>query len=586
MDIFSIFTLCGGLGFFLFGMMVMSNGLEKLAGDKLDKFIKNATSNPIKSLALGAGITVAIQSSSALTVMLVGFVNSGIMELSQTIGMIMGSNIGTTLTSWILSLSGIESSNFFIRLLKPESFCPILSLLGVILVMSGKNNTSKRKNIGMFFVGFAILMFGMILMSSSMSPLAKNDEFAKILTYFTNPVLGLLAGMIITAIIQSSAASVGILQALAISGGVNWAIAVPIIIGQNIGTCITSMISAIGVNTAAKRVAVIHVSFNILGALIFLPLYEIGHFFINTIPFNQTISPFGIAVVHSVFNIGTTILLIPFAKVLEKIAYFVIKGDKDDEKVILDDRLLVVPSVAIEQSFRVTVEMGKLSKDILTMSVKMFKQYNPKFIEIINKKEKLIDKYQDELESFLQKLSAKDLTEAESNKISQLFLTISDIEKIADYSIDILHIAQKTDSKNWTFMEDSISELKNVVNAVKDIYDYTMNSFINFDYNKALKIESFENIIDEMINNAKKNHIRRIKNQKIHIRRSFYFVDILTNLERISDHCSNIASNIIHSQSNTIPKHELKNQLKLKTNSSEVNSFREKYYIKSIKPEL
>ena len=252
----------------------------------------------------------------------------------------------------------------------------------------------------------------------------------------------------------------------------------------------------------------------------------------------------------------------------------------------MDDRLLVVPSVAIEQSFRVTVEMGKLSKDILTMSVKMFKQYNPKFIEIINKKEKLIDKYQDELESFLQKLSAKDLTEAESNKISQLFLTISDIEKIADYSIDILHIAQKTDSKNWTFMEDSISELKNVVNAVKDIYDYTMNSFINFDYNKALKIESFENIIDEMINNAKKNHIRRIKNQKIHIRRSFYFVDILTNLERISDHCSNIASNIIHSQSNTIPKHELKNQLKLKTNSSEVNSFREKYYIKSIKPEL
>ena len=579
MDIFSIFTLCGGLGFFLFGMIVMSGGLEKLAGDKLDKFIKNATSNPIKSLALGAGITVAIQSSSALTVMLVGFVNSGIMELSQTVGMIMGSNVGTTLTSWILSLSGIESSNFFLRLLKPESFCPILSLLGVILIMSGKNNTSKRKNVGMFFVGFAILMFGMILMSSSMSPLAKNDEFAKILTYFTNPVLGLLAGMIITAIIQSSAASVGILQALAISGSVSWAIAIPIIIGQNIGTCITSMLSAIGVNTAAKRVAVIHVSFNILGALIFLPLYEIGHFFIKSIPFNQTISPFGIAVVHSVFNIGTTILLLPFAKLLEKIAYFVIKEDKDNKKVILDDRLLVVPSVAIEQSFQVTVEMGKLSKDILTMSVKMFKQYNPKFIEIIDKKEKLIDKYQDELESFLQKLSAKDLTEAESNRISQLFLTISDIEKIADYSVDILHIAQKTDSKNWTFMEDSIYELKNVVNAVKEIYEYTMNSFINCDYNKALKIESFENIIDEMIDNAKKNHIRRIKNQKIHIRRSFYFVDILTNLERISDHCSNIASNIIHSQGNTIPKHELKNKLKQKNDSAEINSFREKYNI-------
>lgn len=580
MDIFSIFTLCGGLGFFLFGMIVMSSGLEKLAGDKLDKFIKNATSNPIKSLALGAGITIAIQSSSALTVMLVGFVNSGIMELSQTVGMIMGSNVGTTLTSWILSLSGIESSNFFLRLLKPESFCPILSLLGVILIMSGKNNTSKRKNVGMFFVGFAILMFGMILMSSSMSPLAQNSEFAKFLTYFKNPVLGLLTGMIITAIIQSSAASVGILQALAISGGVSWAVAVPIIIGQNIGTCITSVLSAIGVNTAAKRVAVIHVSFNILGALIFLPLYEISHLFINLIPFNQTISSFGIAVVHSVFNIGTTILLLPFAKLLEKIAYSVIKEDENEKKVILDDRLLVVPSVAIEQSFQVTVEMGKLSKDILTMSVKMLKQYNPKFIEIIDKKEKLIDKYQDELESFLQKVSAKDLTETESNKVSQLFLTISDIEKIADYSVDILHIAQKTDSKNWTFLEDSISELKNVVNAVKEIYDCTMNSFINFDYNEAFKIEPFENIIDEMIDSAKKNHIRRIKNQKIHIRRSFYFVDILTNLERISDHCSNIASNIIHSQDNTMPKHELKNRLKQKSDSTEIKLFKEKYYIK------
>jgi len=364
------------------------------------------------------------------------------------------------------------------------------------------------------------------------------------------------------------------------SGGVNWAIAVPIIIGQNIGTCITSMLSAIGVNTAAKRVAVMHVSFNILGALIFLPLYEIGHLFISFIPFNQTISPFGIAVFHSIFNVGTTLLLLPFSKVLEKIAYFVIKKDKDDKKVILDDRLLVVPSVAIEQSFQVAVEMGKLSKDILTMSVKMFKQYNPKFIEIIDKKEKLIDKYQDELESFLQKLSAKDLTESESNKISQLFLTISDIEKIADYSVDILRIAQKTDSKNWTFMEDSISELKNVVNAVKDIYDYTMNCFINFDNNKALKIESFENIIDEMIVNAKKNHIKRIKHQKIHIRRSFYFVDILTNLERISDHCSNIASNIIHSQGSPIAKHELKNKLKQKTDSEEINLFRQKYYIK------
>ena len=333
MDIFSIFTLCGGLAFFLYGMMVMSAGLEKIAGGKMEKMLEKMTSNPIKSLILGAGITIAVQSSSAVTVMLVGFVNSGIMKLSQAIGIIMGSNVGTTITSWILSMAGIQSDNFFIRLLKPDSFTPILALIGVIMVMTSQNNMSKRKNIGTFFLGFAILMFGMGLMSSSMSPLADDPRFAQVLTAFTNPVFGLLVGLVVTAIIQSSAASVGMLQALSMTGGVSYAMAVPIIVGQNIGTCITAVISSIGVNTNARRVAVVHVAFNILGALIFIPIYHFGHYFINY-PFNNSINPFGIAIIHSIFNIATTMILFPFAKTLEKMAYYIVKDNKDEDDVI------------------------------------------------------------------------------------------------------------------------------------------------------------------------------------------------------------------------------------------------------------
>ncbi len=329
MDIFSIFTLCGGLAFFLYGMIVMSAGLEKIAGGKMEKMLEKMTSNPIKSLLLGAGITMAVQSSSAVTVMLVGFVNSGIMKLSQAIGIIMGSNIGTTITSWILSLAGIQSDNFFIRMLKPESFTPILALIGVIMMMTSPNNTSRRKNVGTFFVGFAVLMFGMSLMSSAMSPLADDPNFAHVLTMFTNPVFGLLVGTVVTAVIQSSAASVGMLQALSMTGSISYAMAVPIIIGQNIGTCITAVLSSIGVNTNAKRVAIVHVAFNILGALIFLPLYELGHYLINY-PFGESINPFGIAVVHSIFNVATTLILFPFAKLLEKLALLVVKDDKNE----------------------------------------------------------------------------------------------------------------------------------------------------------------------------------------------------------------------------------------------------------------
>lgn len=561
MDIFSLFTLCGGLAFFLYGMIVMSAGLEKIAGGRMEKLLEKMTSNPIKSFALGAGITIAIQSSSAVTVMLVGFVNSGIMKLSQSIGIIMGSNVGTTITSWILSLSGIQSTNFFLRLLKPASFCPVLALLGVIMIMTSKNNLSKRKNIGTFLVGFAVLMFGMELMSSSMAPLAKSPEFSHILTLFTNPLLGLLVGMVVTAIIQSSAASVGMLQALSMTGSISYAVAVPIIIGQNIGTCITAVLSSIGVNTNAKRVSVVHVVFNVLGAIIFLPLYYFGHYFINY-PFSEATNPFGIAVAHSIFNVATTIILFPFAKQLEKIALFVVKDKEDEKEVILDERLLLTPSIAIAQCYKTTGTMAKITRDTLVMSVRMLKQYNPKVAEIINKNEILIDKYQDTLEAFLQKLSGKELSDEDSNKISQLILSISDFEKIADHAIHILNLANKMHRKDWVLSPETVSELKRVVNAVKEVFDVTVKSFVEHDLELAYHVEPLEQVVDDISYVAKKNHIKRVKKEKSHIKRGFVYAEILNDLERISDHCSNIAANSIQSINSSIPKHILKSKLK------------------------
>lgn len=569
MDIFSLFTLCGGLAFFLYGMIVMSAGLEKIAGGRMEKLLEKMTSNPIKSFALGAGITIAIQSSSAVTVMLVGFVNSGIMKLSQSIGIIMGSNVGTTITSWILSLAGIQSTNFFLRLLKPASFCPVLALLGVIMIMTSKNNLSKRKNIGTFLVGFAVLMFGMELMSSSMAPLAKSPEFSHILTLFTNPLLGLLVGMVVTAIIQSSAASVGMLQALSMTGSISYAVAVPIIIGQNIGTCITAVLSSIGVNTNAKRVSVVHVVFNVLGAIIFLPLYYFGHYLINY-PFSEVANPFGIAVAHSIFNVATTIILFPFAKQLEKIALFVVKDKEDETEVILDERLLLTPSIAIAQCYKTTGTMAKITRDTLVMSVRMLKQYNPKVAEIINKNEILIDKYQDTLESFLQKLSGKELSEEDSNKISQLILSISDFEKIADHAIHILNLANKMHRKDWVLSPETVSELKRVVNAVKEVFDVTVKSFVEHDLELAYHVEPLEQIVDDISYIAKKNHIKRVKKEKSHIKRGFVYAEILNDLERISDHCSNIAANSIQSINSSIPKHILKSKLK-EVNGDEFN---------------
>ncbi len=579
MDIFSIFTLMGGLAFFLYGMIIMSSGLEKIAGGKMEKLLEQLTSNPFKGLLVGAGMTIAIQSSSAVTVMLVGFVNSGIMKLSQTVAIIIGSNVGTTVTSWILSLSGIQSTNFFLRMLKPESFSPLLALAGVIMLMTSRSNFSRRKPIGTFLIGFSILMFGMGLMSSSMAPLANDPNFSHILTLFKNPFLGLMVGLIITMIIQSSAASVGMLQALSLTGSISYMVAAPIIAGQHIGTCITAVLSSIGVNTNAKRVAAVHVAFNVIGAIIFLVIFEIWlHTF--EYPLKQMANPFGIAVVHTIFSILAAFCLFPFRKLLEKISYIVVKDTKEEKEVILDERLLLTPSIAIAQCYKTTADMAKLTRESLVMSVRQLKQYNPKISEIIEKNETRIDKYQDVLESFLQKLSGKDLNEEDSNKISQLILSISDFEKIADHSTHIMQIADQMHRKEWELAPETVEELKKVVNAVKEVYDITVRAFVYNDLRTAYEVEPFEQIVDDIAYVAKKNHIKRVKREKVHIRRNFAYAEVLNDLERISDHCSNISTNMIQSMNASIPKHELKKSLKeedVSGISQQLEKFKDQY---------
>jgi len=579
MDIFSIFTLLGGLAFFLYGMIIMSSGLEKIAGGKMEKLLEKLTSNPFKGLLVGAGMTIAIQSSSAVTVMLVGFVNSGIMKLSQTVAIIIGSNVGTTVTSWILSLSGIQSTNFFLRMLKPESFSPLLALAGVIMLMTSRSNFSRRKPVGTFLIGFSILMFGMGLMSSSMAPLANDPNFSHILTLFKNPFLGLLVGLVITMIIQSSAASVGMLQALSLTGSISYMVAAPIIAGQHIGTCITAVLSSIGVNTNAKRVAAVHVAFNVIGAIIFLALFEIWlHTF--EYPLKQMANPFGIAVVHTIFSILAAFCLFPFRKALEKISYLVVKDSEEEKEVILDERLLRTPSIAIAQCYKTTADMAKLTRESLVMSVRQLKQYNPKISEIIEKNEARIDKYQDVLESFLQKLSGKDLTEEDSNKISQLILSISDFEKIADHSTHIMQIANQMHRKEWVLAQDTVEELKKVVNAVKEVYDITVRAFVYNDLRTAYEVEPFEQVVDDIAYVAKKNHIKRVKKEKVHIRRNFAYAEVLNDLERISDHCSNISTNMIQSMNVSTPRHQLKKILKTEDVSGisqQLEKFKDQY---------
>ena len=581
MDIFSIFTLAGGLAFFLYGMNVMSCGLEKVAGGRLEKMLKSLTSNPLKSLALGAGITIAIQSSSALTVMLVGLVNSGIMELGQTIGIIMGSNVGTTLTAWILSLSGIESSNFFLKLIKPESFSPIVALVGILMIMGAKKD--KNKNVGNILIGFSILMFGMQLMSDSMKPLADMPEFAGILTAFTNPLLGVLVGAVVTGIIQSSAASVGILQALSLTGGITYGMALPIIMGQNIGTCVTALISSIGVSTNAKRVSAVHVSFNVIGTIVFLSIFYLLNFIFRFGFIQDSINPVGIAFCHTVFNIATTILLLPFIKQIEKLAVWSVKvkSEEDEETVFLDERLLLSPSFAIAECKKMTDKMAIMAKKNFFRSVKMVNKFSEKRMEKILRKEPKIDMYEDKLGTFLVKLSNKNVIEQDGHEISKLLHCISDFERIGDHAVNILKVAKEMYEKQIEFSDDAKSALAEITKALSEIMDITCEAFIDNDINKAKRVEPLEQVIDILIGTAKDQHVARLQKGQCTIELGFMLTEVLNNIERVSDHCSNVAACLIQIDKSEFNRHKYLNKLKT-SNESEFKADFEEYKTKYI----
>ena len=558
MNIFSIFTLIGGLAFFLYGISIMSSGLEKIAGGKLEKLLKKMTSSPLKGLLLGAGITAVIQSSSATTVMLIGLVNSGLMDLSQTISVIIGTNIGTTITAWILSLSGIDAgTSMVLKLLKPESFTPILAFIGVCMIMAAKS--TKNKSIGSVLVGFAILMFGMGLMSSSMAPLSQNDDFRNLMVAFSNPILGFAVGMILTIIIQSSSASVGILQALSMVGGVSWGAAIPIILGQNLGTCISAVLASIGVSTNAKRVAVVHVLFNSIGALILLPLFYISYAIFKFAFVNMDINPAGIAVVHSVYNILTAILLFNFIKFLERTAIKLVPDSKEDvskKKVFLDERLLNTPTLAISESFIKTIEMAELVQENYIAATKMLKDFDKKKAEEIKENESTIDAFEDYLNSYLLKLSGRDLTEADNNKISQVMLAIGDIERIGDHATHILKYAEKLNETNVKFSDEAVEEIKTVVGAVTEIYDMALECYKTDNLDLAQKIEPLEAVIKKGVKRAKNNHIYRLQHGQCSAERSFIFSDLLNDLRRVAAHCGNIATGVIQLYDITLNKHE------------------------------
>ncbi len=557
MDIFSIFTLLGGLAFFLYGINLMSSGLEKVAGGRLEQLLKKMTSNPIKSFCLGAVITAIIQSSSAVTVMLIGLVNSGIMTLSRTVSVIIGANLGTTITAWMLSLTAIqESAGFIFKLLKPESFSPILALVGVILIMA--STTNKRKNVGTILIGFAILMFGMELMSGAMAPLADVPGFRNAMLAFTNPLFGFAIGMIITMIIQSSSASIGILQALTLATCVSWEIAIPIILGQNLGTCISAILASIGVNTNAKRVAGIHVIYNIISVGVCFPAFIIINTLIDIPLMHTNINPFGIAAFHTIYNIFTAFMLLPFAKVIEKLAIKFIPENKNEQKrqVLLDERLLLAPTFAVSEAYRQTIKMAELVEFNFLNSTKMLKSYHQKKADQIRDNEIKIDTYEDKLDSFLLKLSGKELSEEDNNKISQLLLAIGDYERIGDHASYILKIAETLKENDAKLSTEAIEELKVIVNAVLEVFHMALEAYKTDNIKLAQEVEPLEAVIKKIVRKVKNHHIQRLKDGLCTAENSFMYSDLLNDLRRIAAHCANIATSVIQLYDSSLDKHE------------------------------
>ena len=567
MNFFAVLTLIGGLVMFLYGMNVMGSGLEKLAGGKLEKLFDKLTSNPFKGFLLGFVVTAIIQSSSATTVMLVGFVNSGIMKLKQTIGIIMGANIGTAVTAWILSLTGIEGGNFWLEMLKPSSFTPILALIGIIFFMFMK--TEKHKNIGVILLGFTILMYGMDAMSGAVEPLKDMPEFANILLMFDNPLLGILAGAVLTAIIQSSSASVGILQALSSTGAVRFSTALPIILGQNIGTCITAAISAIGTNKNAKRVAIIHLSFNIIGTIIFVAIYYPINAFVHFAFANSVVNALDIAIIHTLFKVLTTIILFPFINGLEKLSYIIVRDKKDKEEeekkgtfALLDDRFLATPTVALAQCRTLLVKMSEMARDNINLAISTIYKFDSEAAKQVEKNEDMVDKFEDKIGTYLVKLSSRDLSVKDSQSIAMQLHVIGDFERISDHSKNIINLSSEMNDKKIEFSKKAKAEIKVICRAVSDILDMAVEAFATQDKNVVGKIEALEEAIDKLCLKLKNRHIKRLQKGTCTIELGFIFTDLLTNLERVSDHCSNIAFSIKQEEDESFESHKYVRKLK------------------------
>lgn len=564
MSIFDVLTMLGGLAFFLYGMSAMEGGLSKLSGGRLEHLLEKLTTNKLKAVALGALVTALIQSSSATTVMVVGLVNSGIMRLSQAVGVIMGANIGTTITSWILSLSGIESNSFWIQMLKPTSFSPILAVIGVIFLMFSKKD--RKKDLGTIFVGFAVLMFGMSTMSGAVAGLADVPEFTRILTMFSNPILGMLAGALLTAVIQSSSASVGILQTLCMTGSVTMGSAIPIIMGQNIGTCVTAMISSVGASKNAKRTALIHLYFNLVGTLLFMVLFYAGNMLFSFGFLNDTANAATIAVIHSVFNVTATFVLLPFSKFLERMAILTIRDKKDDipaevlsskEKLqILDERFLEMPSFAIEQCREAAGRMVDLAKKGVFHALHLMEEYTEQEAARVEEIETLVDRYEDELGTYLVRLSKHQLSSKDSNELNTLLHCIGDFERISDHALNIKEAAQEMHEKELTFSKEAAAELKVYEQAIRDILELSMQVFVKEDAAGAKRVEPLEEVIDNLSVEVKTRHIKRLRAGTCTIELGFILSDLTTNFERIADHCSNIAVCLIQIEENGMEVHE------------------------------
>lgn len=552
-----VIALFGGLAFFLYGMDVLSSGLERMAGGKLERALKAITSNRLRCLLLGLGITAAIQSSSAVTVMLVGLVNSGIMTLRQSIGVIMGSNIGTTMTAWILTLAGVESDNFWISLLNPENFSLIFAFIGVVMIMVCKD--TKKKDIGNILAGFAVLMYGMKLMSNAVEPLSNSEGFTNLLLAFKNPILGVLVGLFITAVIQSSSASVGILQALAMTGVVSYGAAIPIIMGQNIGTCVTALISSFGVGRNAKKVAVVHIAFNVIGTIVCLSAYCILDAIFDFAFADLSVDQVGIAIIHTSFNVFTTALLLPFSSTLENFANKILPEVPEKKKTsskLLDRRLLATPSIAISECDNLATNMATIAMKTLRRSISLIHNYDKKIADKIVSSEDTLDKYEDELGTYLVQLSPEKLSDSDSLRVSKILHAIGDFERLGDHAVNLMKAAQEMHDKGISFSPAGQKELAILIDAISEILDITEEAYTKSDIRLAMRVEPLEQTIDVLVMTVKDNHVKRLQSGECSILPGFVLSDILNNLERISDHCSNIAVAVIELAHHSFDTHK------------------------------